>query len=88
MASEIVKIPEKPYQRYWIAKVFDRETKQEVDTLLNPSWCDAVNLKCKFPSNMIVDARLKSRVEKMKAPESDWVNFDYIFVSQTGKMFS
>ena len=57
MASEIVKIPEKPYQRYWIAKVFDRETKQEVETLLNPSWCDPVNLKCKFPLNMIVDVR-------------------------------
>ena len=66
-------------------KVFDIQLKKEVFALVNPLWCDTGNLKCLLPGNLTVCKQVKTRAERMKEAEPDWVPFDYVYFSQTGK---
>jgi hypothetical protein len=51
--SAIVRFPEKPYKRYWVAKVYDDEVaNKQVFSVLNPKWCQPEILKCQFPADM------------------------------------
>nr|CAH0107443.1 unnamed protein product [Daphnia galeata] len=82
--SAIVRVPEKPYKRYWIAKVYDDAVaNQQVFSVLNPKWCQPELLKCKFPADMKVSEQVKKRGESMKPADSDWITFSYVYFSQT-----
>lgn len=85
--SAIVRFPEKPYKRYWVAKVYDDEVaNKQVFSVLNPKWCQPEILKCQFPADMKVSEQVKQRGESMKPAESDWITFSYVYFSQTGKI--
>ncbi|XP_045023171.1 uncharacterized protein LOC123467201 [Daphnia magna] len=82
--SAIVRFPEKPYKRYWVAKVYDDEVaNKQVFSVLNPKWCQPEILKCQFPADMKVSEQVKQRGESMKPAESDWITFSYVYFSQT-----
>ena len=82
----MVKVPEKPFKRYWVVKVYDSEvTGKDLFTVIVPSWCQPDNLKCQFPADLIVSSKVSARVQLLKPPASDWVTFDYAYFSQTGK---
>jgi len=85
--SAIVRFPEKPYKRYWVAKSYDDEVaNKQVFSVLNPKWCQPEILKCQFPADMKVSEQVKQRGESMKPAESDWITFSYVYFSQTGKI--
>ena len=85
--SAIVRVPEKPYKRYWIAKVYDDAVaNQQVFSVLNPKWCQPELLKCKFPADIKVSEQVKKRGESMKPADSDWITFSYVYFSQTGNI--
>ena len=83
---EIVRVPEKPFKRYWVVKVYDSALpNREIFTVIVPSWCQPDLLTCKFPPDLVVCSKVKARVVSMKPAASDWISYDYIFFSQTGK---
>lgn len=78
------KVPCMPFKRYWVVKIFDQEINKEVFCVVNPKWCEPAKLKCLFPGDLTVCAKVQTRAERMKMAESDWVQFDYSYLSQTG----
>ncbi len=80
-----IRVPEKPYKRYWVAKVYDDAvTNRQVFSILNPKWCQPEILLCQFPADMTICEKVKKRVESMKPAATDWITFSYVYFSQTG----
>lgn len=85
--SAIVRVPEKPFKRYWIVKVYDRLLPgKDVFTVVVPSWCQHEKLMCQFPADLKVCSKVSARAVSLKPPAPDWTSHDYVFFSQTGKL--
>ena len=82
-----IRVPEKPYKRYWVVKVYDDAVaNKQVFSVINPKWCQPEMLKCQFPADMKICEKVKKRVECMKPAEADWTTFSYVYISQTDKI--
>lgn len=87
MWSDVVRVPSSPYKRYWVAKMYDKHVSKEVYAVLNRLWCQSDTLKCQFPSDLIVNAKVKLLAERLRPADAEWITFDYVYFSQTGNSF-